>query len=70
MISWHGKKQLDYWSLPKCNNVSGRDPTGLPLGIQKSDTLDVFIGELCRPLVFKYVKELTVHEEFETYRYD
>ncbi len=69
MVEWDGKKTLDYWSGEQCNRITGRDPSGLPLLIQKSDVLSLFIGQLCRPLNFKYLKDTVVDGEFATMRF-
>ena len=64
MVSWNGMKKLNYWS-DQCNNVDGRDPGGLPLAINKSDELNLFIGQLCRPLKFAYDSKVIIDNEFQ-----
>lgn len=69
MVAWHGKSMLDYWSSDECNQVQGRDPSGLPLVISDSDVINVFIGQICRPLDFKFEKSVTVDAEFPAMRF-
>ena len=69
MIAWHGKEVLDYWSSDQCNTITGRDPSGLPLIVTKSDTMNLFIGQICRPLIFQFEKDVTVDNEFEALRF-
>ena len=69
MIAWHNKTTLNYWSSPSCNQVSGRDPSGLPLNLSPSDNMDLFIGQICRPLLFKFEKNTVVDNEFATMRF-
>ena len=64
MVSWNGMKKLNYWS-DKCNNVDGRDPGGLPLTINKSEVLNLFIGQLCRSLNFTYDSNVIIENEFQ-----
>jgi hypothetical protein len=26
MVAWHNKRELNYWTKPECNVLSGRDP--------------------------------------------
>ena len=64
MVSWNGMKKLNYWS-DQCNNVDGRDPGGLPLTINKSEVLNLFIGQLCRSLNFTYDSKVIIENEFQ-----
>ncbi len=60
LISWHDKKKLDYWSHAKCNSLEGSiEPGMLPLDVQKDQILTIFIGNLCRKINFKYVREVS-----------
>ena len=71
MVAWKGSNdaklssQLNYWKSDQCNKVVGRDPSGLPLNIGKSDVMKLFIGQLCRPLDFVYLKNVNVDDEFD-----
>ena len=70
MVAWKGSNdakltnQLNYWKSDQCNKVVGRDPSGLPLNIGKSDIMKLFIGQLCRPLDFVFAKNVNVDDEF------
>lgn len=68
MVAWHGKKMLNYWSTEECNKVSGRDPSGLPLSLNADDVMNLFIGQICRPLTFKFEKHVQV-EHFQALRF-
>ncbi len=68
MVAWHGKRELNYWTTPECNKLTGRDPGGIPMNLQKNEPIEVFIGQLCRTVKFRYVSEGKVGE-FVTYRY-
>ena len=71
MVAWKGSNdaklssRLNYWKSDQCNKVVGRDPSGLPLNIGKSDVMKLFIGQLCRPLDFVYEKNVNVDDEFD-----
>ena len=64
MVEWEGNNELNYWSSKQCNKVTGRDPSGLPLAINKSDVMNLFIGQLCRSLDFLYEKNVLIDNEF------
>ena len=69
MVSWNGSKTMNYWFTDKCNQVSGNSPDSLPLQIDKNDTMKLFFGPICRPLHFKFSKEVTVDSDFQTMRF-
>ena len=69
MVAWHGKEKLDYWSSEQCNTMTGRDPSGLPLLVTRNDKMNLFIGQMCRPLIFQFDKEVRVDDEFEALRF-
>jgi hypothetical protein len=60
---------LNYWSKPECNLVSGHDPSGLPLNLSKNETVDLFIGELCRNIQLKFETQISTQNEFQVFRY-
>jgi hypothetical protein len=60
---------VNYWSKSKCNFVSGRDPSGLPLNIKKNETLKIFIGELCRTINLEFEGEILGPPDFQIYRF-
>jgi hypothetical protein len=69
MVAWQGSRVLNYWSSETCNTVSGRDPSGLPLTIDHSDQIPLFIGQICRQLNFKFDKKVVVDNEFPAMRF-
>eukprot|EP00095_Tigriopus_kingsejongensis_P008733 maker-scaffold683_size112676-snap-gene-0.13 protein:Tk08733 transcript:maker-scaffold683_size112676-snap-gene-0.13-mRNA-1 annotation:"scavenger receptor class b member 1" len=59
MVSYEGNTNLDFWASSECNSIkSSSDPAALPMNLQKSSALDVYVAELCRKLDFKYDQEI------------
>ena len=69
MVAWHNKTKLNYWSTEECNQLSGRDPSGLPLLVSPADKMNLFIGQICRPLSFKFEKSVKIDENFDAMRF-
>lgn len=69
MISWDDQTKVRYWGSNECNTIrNAHDPAALPMNLQKSTLLNVFVGELCRKLDFQYHEDVA-YDGIKTYRY-
>ncbi|XP_059085878.1 scavenger receptor class B member 1-like [Tigriopus californicus] len=69
MISWDDQTKVQYWGSDECNTIrNAHDPSAVPMNIQKSTLLNVFVGELCRKLNFQYHDD-AFYDGVKTYRY-
>lgn len=70
IYAMNGKTQLDIWSTPECNEITGTDGSQFPPHLMdKEEELLIFIKSFCRPLRMKYDREVTVLNGIPAWRY-
>jgi len=68
VVSFNGKKQLDFWSTEECNAIKGTDGSIFHPDVTKNETLYIFNRDLCQSLPLVYQEEV-MHQDINTYRF-
>jgi len=58
MLSWNGKKKLDWWNSEEANKIQGTDGQLFPPHINRDDKLPIFVGDMCRSVYLKYASDV------------
>ena len=67
VVSYGGKKSLDFWTSDKCNSIQGTDGSLFHPGVEANETLYLFNRDLCRSLPLVYQEDVE-HHGMTTYR--
>ncbi|XP_023223572.1 lysosome membrane protein 2-like isoform X1 [Centruroides sculpturatus] len=62
IVSWNNYKNLPFWNDEYCNKINGSDGLQFPPFLKKTETLYVFIKEICRSLYFEYEKDFFIRK--------
>jgi len=68
VVSYGGKKSLDFWTSDKCNSIRGTDGSLFHPGVEANETLYLFNRDLCRSLPLVYQEDVE-HHGMTTYRF-
>ncbi|CAF0919401.1 unnamed protein product [Brachionus calyciflorus] len=60
ILSWNGKKKLDFWTTDKANEMRGSDGSFNPIFLTREHKLVNFNSELCRSYTMTYLKDNNV----------
>lgn len=58
--SWNEEKSLPFWKNKYCDMINGTDGRGFSPFIKRSDTLYIFIPDICRSVPLKYESDVDV----------
>ena len=67
VISYEGRRQLDWWDGDQCNAIRGTDGSLFHPGVNTNQTLYIFNRDLCQSLPLVYQGD-TQHHGMTTYR--
>ncbi|XP_023223563.1 lysosome membrane protein 2-like isoform X2 [Centruroides sculpturatus] len=66
--AWNGKTSLQYWNGNYCNMINGTDGRGFSPFLKRSDTLYIFIPDICRSVPLIYEDDVSI-KGITAYRY-
>ncbi|RNA35694.1 scavenger receptor class B member 1 isoform X1 [Brachionus plicatilis] len=57
VVSWNGKKKLDYWNSERANSIQGTDGSFNPPFLKRTEKIYTFNYELCRSYSMTYLRD-------------
>ncbi|CAF1030388.1 unnamed protein product [Brachionus calyciflorus] len=57
IVSWNGKKKLNFWSNDKANEILGTDGSFYPPFLNRTSRIDSFSPDMCRTYSLTYLRD-------------